>query len=361
VDVAAVAWLRSAEGEAALDTAQQLVAGGVQPLAAVTALRGCGLAADLAATALTQAILRERAVRKFGPRAGQLLFTRAGLEQATRSAVAERRAARLAAAGVRSIADLGCGIGADSLAFSRRGIRVLPVEADPVTAAVAEANLGVSVLRGDATTVDLSDVDAAFCDPGRRDVSRGRRTFDPDTYSPPWSWVSTLPTRVRATVLKLAPGIDHHLIPAGAEAEWVSVDGDVVEATVWCGPLAEVARRASVLRGERADVLTGSGSAEAPVAAVRSYLYDPDGAVVRSHLVAQLAAIVDGTLADPRIAYVFADRPTATPFARCFEVVAHLPFARKQLRAALRERGIGRLEIRGESRSTPTSSGGRFA
>ena len=52
------------------------------------------------------------------------------------------------------------------------------------------------------------------------------------------------------TVLKVAPGIDHALLPPGAEAEWVSVDGDLVEATLWCGPLAAAPRRATVLRGE---------------------------------------------------------------------------------------------------------------
>ncbi len=193
---------------------------------------------------------------------------------------------------------------------------------------------------------DLSDVDAVFCDPARRDVARGRRLFDPSAYSPPWSFVASLAERVPATVLKLAPGIDHALIPADAEAEWVSVNGSVVEAALWHGPLANVPRRASVLRGAEADVLTGTGDRAAPVGPRRRYLYDPDGAVVRAHLVAEFAASVSGTLVDPRIAYVFADVSVATPFGPAFEVEAELPYGVKPLRAALRERGIGVLEIR---------------
>jgi hypothetical protein len=341
-----VGWLASDAGAAVLARAGRLLADGADPLTAAAKLRSDGLDPDRAAAALTQATLRRRAVAKFGPEADRLLFTRAGLEQATRAAVADRRAARLVAAGVRSVADLGCGIGADSLAFARAGLKVRAIEADPSTAAVAAANLGQPVESTDATTVDLSDADTVFCDPARRDAARGRRTFDPNTYSPPWSFVSGLPDRVPRTVLKLAPGIDHALIPARAEAEWVSVDGDVVEATVWCGPLAEVPRRATVLRGTTATVLTGTGQAEPPVTGMRRYLYDPDGAVVRSHLVAEFAATVDGSLVDPRIAYVFADRAVATPLAQGFEVVTELPVARKQLRAALRTHGIGRLEIR---------------
>ncbi|HEX6872522.1 MAG TPA: class I SAM-dependent methyltransferase [Micromonosporaceae bacterium] len=338
-------------GQAALDAATNL--GQADPLVAVESLRRAGVAADLASAALTQLELRRRAAAKFGPDADRLYFTRAGLEQATRAVVAARRAERIAKAGITAIADLGCGIGADSLAFARAGLRVLAVEADPVTAAVAAANAAalsltdrLTVRAGTATEVDLSDVDAVFCDPARRDQARGRRIFDPDAFSPSWDFVTDLHRRVPATVLKLAPGIDHALIPAGAEAEWVSVDGDVVEAAIWCGPLAEVPRRATVLRGVSVARLSGTGERTAAVAPVRDYLFDPDGAVVRSHLVAEFADAVHGTLADPHIAYVFADRPAATPLGRCFAVEAHLPYPLKRLRPALHERGVGQLEIR---------------
>jgi hypothetical protein len=175
-------------------------------------------------------------------------------------------------------------------------------------------------------------------------------------------------------VVKVAPGIDHALIPATAEAEWVSVAGDLVEAALWCGPLAEVPRRATCwakttpapaetpgvgagiprlgadtpAAGASTDgphQVTGTGAEEAPLGPVRRYLYDPDPAVVRAHLVAELAAELSATLADPSIAYLYADRPQPTPFARCLEVTETLPFSLKRLRALLRERGVGRVEI----------------
>ena len=55
--------------------------------------------------------LREQAVAKFGPFAAHMVFTRAGLEQATRMNVAALHAGRFAGAGIRSVADLGCGLG----------------------------------------------------------------------------------------------------------------------------------------------------------------------------------------------------------------------------------------------------------
>ncbi len=351
MDADALRRLTSPAGEQALALAGRMDAG--DPLAAAQGLRAAGVPADLAGVALTQVELRRRAAGKFGADAVRLFYTRAGLEQATRHEVARRRAERLAATGVTRLADLGCGIGADAIAFGRAGLRVLAVESDPPTALVAAANvaaLGLSevvlVHQGDATAVDLSQLDAVFCDPARRDPARGRRLTDPARYSPPWSFVAGLAQQVPATVLKLAPGLDHALIPPAAEAEWVSVDGDLVEAALWFGPLRRVARRATVLRRGTVHELTGSGRLAAPVGAIRAYLFDPDPAVVRSHLVAEFAAEVGGVLADPHIAYVFADEPVHTPLGRCLEVVEPLPFARKRLRAALRDRGIGVLEIR---------------
>lgn len=92
-----------------------------------------------------------------------------------------------------SVADLCCGIGGDAIALARAGIRVLAVDRDPVTAAVARENaeaLGltrlVEVREADVTEVDVSGCDAVFVDPARRG-GRGR-IFDPEAYSPPLSW-----------------------------------------------------------------------------------------------------------------------------------------------------------------------------
>ncbi|MEW2440738.1 THUMP-like domain-containing protein [Micromonospora marina] len=364
MDLDQLAALRTPEGSAALAAAER-VAGG-DPLAAAAALRSAGIPGGLAAAALTQAELRRRADGKFGAAAAGMFLTRAGLEQATRRAVADRRAARLRAAGVTTLADLGCGLGADALAAARAGIRVYAVEADPVTAEMAAANAEaaglaglVTVSCGDATAFDVTGVDAVFCDPARRRAGTGRRVFDPNAYSPPWDFVTGLAARAPRTVVKVAPGLDHALIPAGAEAEWVSVDGDLVEAALWCGDLAAVPRRATLLREKEGPLLnasgskrvpsyhlTGSGAVEAPVGPVRRFLYDPDPAVVRAHLVAELAADLDATLADPSIAYLYADEARPTPFARCLEITDVLPFSLKRLRALLRERRVGRVEIR---------------
>nr|WP_155073713.1 class I SAM-dependent methyltransferase [Streptomyces taklimakanensis] len=308
--------------------------------------------AELVSAAIAQARLRQRAVAKFGAEdASRMYFTPDGVEQATRASVAAYRAGRFAALGVRSLADLCCGNGGDAIALARAGVRVLAVDRAPLACAVARANveaLGladrVEVRRADVTEVDTTGFDAVFADPARRG-GRGR-IFDPEAYSPPLSWAVEAARRAPRAALKVAPGIPHEAVPEDAAAEWISDGGDVKEAVLWFGdsfrggPQA----RATLLPGPR--TLVGAGLPDPPVGPVGRYLYEPDGAVIRAHLVAEVAEEVGGRLIDPTIAYVTADAPRPTPYASAYEITDTLPFNVKRLRALLRERGVGTLTVK---------------
>ncbi len=348
MDLDAFRWLLTDPGQRLLAAAEAVA--GDDPLRAQTTLRRDAEPAHVAA-ALTQATLRRRAAEKFGADAARMYFTPDGLEQATRSAVATHRAARLTAFGARTLVDLGCGIGGDLIAAARAGLTCAGVDLDPVRVAVAEANLAAldlpgAVMVADATDVDPTPFDVAFCDPARRDA-RGR-TFDADGWTPPWSWVEqTLLTR--DSCVKAAPGIPHALVPAGVEAEWVSDHGEVKEAALWAGRLATTARRATVIGDGGLATLTDDddpGAGAVGVGGVQAYLYEPDGAVIRAGLVTAVGAALGGALLDEHIAYLGAPRALATPFARGYEVLEELPYREKALRAALRERRVGSLTIK---------------
>lgn len=347
MDLDAFRWLLTDDGQRLLARAGEVV--GDDPLRAQTALRREASAEHVAA-ALTQATLRLRAVPKFGDLAPLLYFTPDGLEQATRLPVAAHRAARLEAFRTTTLVDLGCGIGGDLMAAARVGITCAGVDLDPVRVEVARANLDAlglpgAVMVADATTIDPSPFDVAFADPARR-TGRGR-SFDVDDWTPPWPFVERLLRR--DSCVKVAPGIPHALVPAGVEAEWISDRGEVKEAALWSGSLATTARRATVIGDGGLATLTDEddpGPAAVGVVPVGRCLYEPDGAVIRAGLVTAVAAGVGGGLVDEHIAYVSSDQAFATPFARGYEVLAELPYREKQLRAALRERGIGRLTIK---------------
>ena len=328
-----------------------------QAMALSERLRRDGFEADLVAAALTQSRLRARAHDKLGEFADGMLFTPAGLEQATRLVVAAQHARRYVAAGTRRVADLTCGLGADAMAFAGVGLPVLAVDADETTAALATVNLRhfpeAEVRHGDGLALDLAaeGVDGVYADPARR-TGTGTRVFDPAAYAPPLDAVLAVRERVRALGLKLGPGVPHSALPEDAEAQWVSVDGDVVELGLWFGPLAPQGpgRSALLLGSGGGSALLRAGEASTgahpPVGALGAYLYEPDGAVIRAGLVAEVAAEVQGRLVDRTIAYVTSDALHATPFATAYRVLDDLPFGLKRLRAYLRERDVGALTIK---------------
>jgi SAM-dependent methyltransferase len=349
MDLDAFRWLLTDDGQQLLSdatTAAAVPGHSGDELALQGALRQRATAAQVT-VALTQVDLRRRAVPKFGDLAARMYFTPDGLEQATRRSVATHRAGRLQAAVTVSLFDLGCGIGGDLVASAAAGITTAGVDLDPVRVAVAEANLAALDLPGavavaDATTVDTSPFDVVYADPARR--SGGGRIFSPDGWSPPWSFVEELLRR--PSCVKVAPGIPHELVPAGVEAEWVSDHGEVKEAALWSGRLCTTRRRATVIGQGGLATITDEDDPGAGVRAIGDYLYEPDGAVIRAGLVTAVAAGVDGGLLDEHIAYVVSDQAFHTPFARGFRVVEELPYREKQLKAALRERGVGTLTIK---------------
>ncbi|MEH3078029.1 MAG: class I SAM-dependent methyltransferase [Quadrisphaera sp.] len=371
---ASVAPLLRPEGWALLE-ALPPYAGPDTAMALGERLRAEGAEPQLVAAAMTQSRLRAKGAAKFGPFADGMLFTAEGLEQATRLQVAAHHAQRFRDAGCSRVADLGCGIGGDAMALASLGVGVLAVDRDEATAAVATVNLrhwpDAQVRRADVLDVisqlpelggaggpgRVDRVDGAWLDPARRTAS-GRRVLDPHHASPPWSAVLDVARRVPATGVKLAPGVPRDIAAGSglpAEVQWVSVDGDVVEAACWFGPLARPGRVASALvlrsaeRGGTATLVDDDDLPVPPAVAspegVGTYLYDPDGAVVRSGLVGQVAALVGGSLLDPTIAYVTSDRLVATPLARALAVEEVWPFGLKALRTRLRDRGVGAVEV----------------
>ena len=323
---------------------------GADVVRSVAALRKAGHSPALVAAVLSQSKLRARAAAKFGPFAGRMLFTEAGLEQATRLSVAAVHAGRFRDAGLARVADLGCGIGADALAFAAIDLEVTGVERDEVTAAIAAYNLApfenATIEHADATDVDLSPYQAVYLDPARR--SDVRRLKDPADWSPSLDFAFGVADRLPAGV-KLGPGIDRDLIPAGVEAQWISVDRDVVELGVWFGPLARpgVGRSALVI-GEHgsAELTAASDSADVELGALGEYLYEPDGAVIRARLIGDLARSLDARMLSDQIAYLTTDSATATPFAVGFRITETLPLAEKAIKKRLAALGVGTLEIK---------------
>lgn len=316
----------------------------------------------LVAAIATQVDLRRRALPRLGAWSQTAILDAEAVQQATRSEVARYRAESLryrwAAAGHPTdapprIADLGCGVGADSHALAEAGFDVVAIERDPWRAEAAQVNLaadGVTVICADVTS-DAAEVirgcDLAFVDPARRqqggprriDGGRSHPASDPREWSPSWPWVTRLAQQL-PVVAKVAPGFDSRLAPPGSDVEWIDHEGDTVEATVWMHLGGSDARTATAMGGGLIDSITSSGPADpGPVTdAVLDLLIEPSPGVIRAGLVGALACRIDAPRLDAST-WLTANGIEQTPLARAWRVDAEVPSDPRALRDWLRPHG----------------------
>lgn len=316
-----------------------------------TDLRKQGYEPQLVALCISQAKLRARAVSKFGSKlASTMLFTEEGLEQATRFQVAAWHAQRFEAAEIKSVTDLGCGIGGDSIAFAAAGLRVAAIEKDQLTAEIAKHNLAnhplAEVSHADAANQE-SESGSFWLDPARRKLSSkaaGRIMLKPEDFSPDLNFAFAI-GRGHTTGIKLAGSLPHELIPEDCEANWVSHNNELVETVLWFGQLGESGKRSAVILTE--PIIEFSGDLiQAPVSEVGKFIYDPNPALVRSHLLGAFA-IENGLWGiAPSIAYLSSDNEISSPWLRGFEVQEVLPLDVKRIAKRMSELDIGTLEIK---------------
>lgn len=307
--------------------------------------------AGLVTAAMTMHGLRVRAGAKF-ERAGEMWFTRDGLEQATSESIAAYRASRFENAG--AVADLCCGIGGDLLALSGQasGAAILAVDRDPLHLHVAALNadvLGVrnriAFVEADVRDVGLAGRDGIFIDPARRS-DRGRLSLGQS--EPPLEWCLALDQPGRLAGIKCAPGLDHGRVPGGWEFEAIALGTDLKEAVLWSPAAARASASATVIDGASIHHLTPIPGEPVPIRTPveGETLLDPNPAVTRAGLVEDLARNVGAAMIDDRIGFLLATAPVTTPFARSLRIVASLAWNEKHLRSRLRELDAGVIDIR---------------
>ena len=346
-------WLLSDAGQHLLSQATASDLSDAGRLATLTQLRR-GATPLQAAAAYETAWLRHRAIPKFS-RAGQMYFTREALEQASGERVGTYRAGHFAQ--FEAVGDLCCSIGGDAivLAAHNANIVVHAIDIDPLRLAMAAENARVygvgeriRWIEADLTQVLLPAVQAAFFDPARR--AGNRRAVRLADYAPPVNLVHAWRKNLQLIGVKVAPGItDAELGSLRPEqVEFISVDGDMKEATLWFGDDVPPGRRATLLRqGQMPITLDAAPISTRPsLSPPQAYLYEPDPAILRAHLVEQVALDLGAAQLDEQIAYLTSNQFTPTPLARCWRVLDWLPFNLKPLRARLRQMDAGPVTVK---------------
>ena len=316
---------------------------------------------NLVTSLRTQWSLREKAKEKMGTTAADCLFTRDGLEQATRKLVAIQRAKRFTTAGVTRVLDLGCGIGADSMELARHCPDFQAVDRSPAAATCAAINLSdlpaAQVFCQSAEQViSQKNLPALFVDPARRAATG--RVLSPESWSPPLSKVLEWGKRAPHLAVKLAPGIDLANLPDGYHAQWVSIQGDLVECALYSPGLAPegAGRSALLISGEQVTQYRcstahnpGENHVQVPQASVLgSYLFDPDPAIIRAGILPDLCQHLEASPVSAGIAYLTGDiLPTGQDAAalHCYQIVENLPLKPKTITSYLRCQQATRLDI----------------
>lgn len=345
--------------------------------------RKSGIDPSFTATVAQQWELRANAQKKLGDWAKYMLFTRTGLEQATRQIVARYRAAiwqQHSSSFPQPIYDLGCGLGSDALALLESGLAVHAVEIDPDTAAIAQYNLGnlgprqMNPKLWGSAQVTLEDVYqildrwsaraktekiAFWADPARR--KNNQRQLRPDQWSPS---LDRLLVAVKHPDdffgIKIAPGIKYQDLPTGTIANWVSVAGDLVEACLWSPNLnpGVGARWATVFDRtgqmhyfDLPEIIEASQAIrfQNPSQQLGLYLWEPDPAVLRAGGVSRLCQ--EGAVApiSERLAYLTGDQPPGSqlqPFVTSYQICDNLPLKTKVVKKYLNEHRVTRVDIK---------------
>ena len=332
----------------ALALLEQTYSPEVDPDALNAKLRKAGHDPRVIVEVVNQVALRQKAKQKLGPLADSLLLTRQGLEQSSRFDVTKYHARKLSSLG--SVTDLGCGLGVDSIAFAQAGSAVVAVEKDEVTAKFASSNLArfptAEVHRSAAEDFDVS-TEGVFLDPARRDLAssgRSRKLLSPDDFSPSIGFALEQLAKVPGGV-KLSPALPHELISDKFEATWVSHRGDLVEFSQWSTDPGRFGKRFAVMVDGESELEFTGDEFEAEVSSLDEFVYEPDPALIRSHLIGAFADEQGLGLLSAGIAYLTGGE-RKSPWLRAYKLLADLPLDEKAISRYLSERSIGSLEIK---------------
>ena len=309
---------------------------------------------EYAAEVARQAALRERAKTKFSL-AHRMFFTDKGLQQATDERIADYKARWLPDSG--RVADLCCGIGGDLISIARQHAAVgWDLAAD--CAAFAAANLqahGIDTSRcqvrcDDVCHVDLSSFAAWHLDPDRRPGKS--RTSQLAFSVPDTGTIRRMLEDNPHGMIKLAPGCQPpEEWQAAAEAEWIGGDHECKQLLLRFGDLAEQPglRTATIVTSGGA-VHRNHGNPNAmrrhPAEEIGSFVFDPHACVMAADILDDLAAQEGLVRLAANSAYLTGDQWVSANWLQGFKVQAVLPLDIRQLKMAMRDRDIGRLEIK---------------
>lgn len=302
--------------------------------------------------------LRRQAAKKFA-RAAEMLFTPLSLEQSTSEAISEHIARRFKPEW--SVADLTCGLGGNLIPLAQRCRAAVAVDKLDINIACAQANAAIyrvaskiEFITGDAFDNIRPDIDAFFLDPARdregKSKTRSLLNSEPALFK-------ILPEIFKITHnvgVKISPAFDYkelETLPEKPEIEIIAEDNNCKVAMLWFGELkTKAARRATILTENAVyDFIVSEPRPAVPIIPQPgNFLYEPNKAIIKAHLVEELAAAYGLSKINRHLSFLTGDTLVGTDkpgIFRTFKIKACRPFALKELKAYLKSENITRVNI----------------
>jgi SAM-dependent methyltransferase len=282
-----------------------------------------------------------------------------GLRYATHEVVAKYRAGRLKGFGVKSIADVSCGIGIQLIFYAMKVEKAYGIDIDPLKIEFARRNAemyGVSnieFINADSLspeTVARVDAEVIFSDPARPPEAPER---DLEGLLPsPIKVYEAYKEKTDAFIFDLPPQMKREKVPWRGEFEYIDLFGALNRLTFYTEPLAKVERSAVILpAGVRVESDPSLEDIVEWTERPGEYLYEipqsVDYADLINELFHRLPVEAKMLLKEKRRVLATGDEPLKSPYLkRTYKVVGVLPFHPVRINDFLRREGFGRATLR---------------
>ncbi|AFL96102.1 hypothetical protein CL1_1907 [Thermococcus cleftensis] len=281
-----------------------------------------------------------------------------GLRYATHEIVARYRAERLEEFGIRSIADVSCGIGIQLIFYAMKVERAYGIDIDPLKIEFARRNAekyGVEIefINADSLapeTVERVDAEVIFSDPARPPEMPERRLED--LLPSPLKVYGAYKSKTDSFIFDLPPQMRRERVPWRGEFEYIDLHGHLNRLTFYTEPLAKAERSAVILpAGVRLESDPNLENIVEWAEEPGQYLYEIPQAVdyadLLNELFHELKADAKMLLREKRRVLATGDEPVKSPYLkRTYSVVAVLPFHPVRINDLLRRENFGRATLK---------------
>ena len=299
--------------------------------------------------------LRQAAKDKFS-RSEKMFFTSLSLEQSTSERIAKHIAQRFKADW--QVADLTCGLGGNAIFLAEKVKKVLAIDLSEEKISCARENAlayevetKIDFIVGDALLNISTGVDAFFIDPARdREGITKTRSF---LNSEP-ALLDILPKLFEVTknvAVKISPAFDYEelkQLPEEPEVEIISEDNNCKVAMLWFGDFKTVRTRATGFKGDKFFSFIEEDLVPVEISPVKKYLYEPNKAIVKAHLINEVATKFSLFKINFNLVFLTSDELVETEglnIFRKFKILHVESFSLKKFKDFLKNRGITRAQV----------------